>query len=152
VVPDTYELTRRQGSVLDQRDVDEFIAEVARQQQLTADEAQSAFAAYEQSLLDQSAKLQAQLVADAEVGGAHLANTQRDVKRLIDRFVPETTPEGQELRGFLHKSGLGNAVPLVRLLARIGKEMAEDRPVPADMPRGSITPGMVELFYGKPQA
>lgn len=151
-MPDSYELTRRQGSVLDQRDIDEFVAEVAKKQSLTADEAQSAFAAYEQSLLDQSARLQAQLVADGEVGGAHLEQTQRDVKRLIDRFVPETTLEGQELRGFLHKSGLGNAVPLVRLLARIGKGLAEDRPVPADLPRGSITPSMVELFYGKPQA
>jgi hypothetical protein len=152
VVPEAYELTLRHGSVLDQRDVDEFIADVAKTQKLTADEAQSAFAAYEQSLLDQSAKLQAQLVADAEIGGANLANTQRDVKRLIDRYVPETTPEGLELRAFLHKSGLGNAAPLVRLLARAGKEMAEDRPIPADMPRGSITPNMVELFYGKPQA
>lgn len=151
-MPDTYELTRRQGSVLDQTDVAQFIDEVAKKQGLTADEAQSAFAAYEQSLLDQSARLQAQLIADSEVGGTNLATTQRDVKRVMDRFVPESTPEGLELRAFLNKSGLGNAVPLIRLLARVGREMAEDRPVPASLPAGSITPSMVELFYGKPQA
>jgi hypothetical protein len=148
VVPESYTLTLQQNTVLDQSDVAEISA-MAKQQGLTNDEAQAALVAYEQSLRDQSARFRTELEADTELGGAHLANTQRDVLRALDKLVPAATAEGQALRSFLNKSGLGNQPHLVRLLARAGKAMGEDTPVLTSVPRGESPKDIVELFYGK---
>jgi hypothetical protein len=148
VVPESYTLSLPQNTVLDQSDVAEISA-MAKQQGLTNDEAQAALGAYEQSLRDQSTKFRSELEADTELGGAHLAQTQRDVLRALDKLVPASTAEGQALRTFLNKSGLGNQAHLVRLLARAGKAMGEDTPVLTSVPRGETQKDIVELFYGK---
>lgn len=148
VVPERYELTLAAGSVLDASDVTE-VARIAREQQLTQDEAVSALRDYEKTLIEQSTKLRAELEADPVVGGQNLAQTQREVARALDTFAPASTAEGQALRQFLNKSGLSNSLHLVRLLQKAGKAMGEDVPVPTAMPRGTTTPSMVELFYGK---
>jgi hypothetical protein len=150
VIPESYALSLSQGSVLDQADVADVVA-LAKQQQFTQEEAQAALAAYEQQLLEQGTKFRTELEADAELGGAHLATTQRDVKRALDTLVPETTAEGKAVRAFLHKSGLGNQVHLLRVLARAGKAMGEDRPVAA--PASTTKPiDFVDLFYGSGNA
>ena len=147
MVPESYTLSLSQGSVLDDADVAD-VARMAKAEQLTQEEASAALAAYEQQLLDQGTRFRTELEADSELGGANLATTQRDVKRALDTLVPETTAEGQATRAFLHKSGLGNQVHLLRLLSRAGKAMGEDRPIAA--PATSTKPiDMVELFYGK---
>jgi hypothetical protein len=150
VVPESYTLTLPQNTVLDASDVAE-IAALAKAQQLTQAEAEAALTAYEQSLREQSGKFRAELEADTEVGGANLATAQRDAQRALDKFVPATTPEGASLRQFLTKSGLGNSLHLVRLLARAGRAMGEDTPVLTAVDRGAPQRDIVELFYGKQQ-
>jgi hypothetical protein len=148
VVPESYTLSLPQGSVLDQGDIDE-IAALAKREQYTNEEAQAALAAYEKSLLEQGTRYRTELEADSELGGSNLAHTQRDVKRALDLLVPENTTEGKALRTFLHKSGLGNHAGLLRVLARAGKAMGEDRPLASAATTQNPPVDMVELFYGK---
>jgi hypothetical protein len=148
VVPERYELALAQGSVLDAGDIAE-VSRIARDQQLTQDEAVMALRSYESALVEQSTKFRAELEADPTIGGAQLVHTQRDAQRALDTFSPASTPEGAALRQFLNKSGLTNSVHLVRLLAAAGRAMGEDRPIAQAPARGTTTPDLVELFYGK---
>lgn len=150
MVPEQYALTLQQGTILEASDLAD-VAAMARQQQLTQEEAQAALVAYEQSLRDQSTKFRGELEADTTLGGSNLPHTQRNVMRALDSLAPATTAEGKALRTFLDKSGLGNSLHIVRLLDKVGRGMGEDRPVLTNAPQGSSPVDMVELFYGKQQ-
>jgi hypothetical protein len=150
VVPERYELTVPPNSLLDQSDLD-AIAATAKAQKLTQEEAQQAVANYQADLTAQTDAFRRELEADPTIGGAHLATTQRDVARALDAFAPATTPDGQAARAFLNKTGLGNQVHLVRVLARIGKALGEDTPIAQAVSRGAQPKTIEELFYG-PQA
>lgn len=148
VVPTEYQLTLAPGTILEASDLTE-IAAMAKQQQLTQEEAQAALVAYEQSLRDQSGTFRRELEADTTLGGANLATTQRNVIRALDSLAPSTSAEGAALRKFLDKSGLGNSLHIVRLLDKVGRGMGEDRPILTNAPQGSSPVDIVELFYGK---
>jgi hypothetical protein len=147
VVPESYELVVPVGSSLDAEDVAEVMA-MAKAEKLTQEEAQAALVSYAQGLTRQADTYRTQLEADAELGGPKLAETQRHVTRALEALVPASTAEGAALRTFLHKSGLGNNPHLVRVLARAGAALAEDKgpPALAGSPGGGKS--IVELFYG----
>jgi hypothetical protein len=116
-----------QGSPLDQTDV-ETISALARENKWDNAAAQAALQRVHDDLSAQSQRFLTDLQADTEVGGDNLAAAQAHASRALDRFLPATTEEGQQLRTAMNKSGYGNYRPLVKLLARIGKAMGEDSP------------------------
>jgi hypothetical protein len=147
VVPERYELTLPESGLLEASDL-EPLAAMAKAKGLTNEQAQAAVNEYAQSLAAQSQTFRTALDAHPEVGGAQLAAAQTHALRALDRFLPATSAEGQQLRTALNKTGYGTYAPMVLLLARIGKAMGEDTAVIPNTSRQSA-PDIVELFYGK---
>jgi len=109
-----------------------YFASVAKASKWTQADAQSELQAHvdraKAAVTKQAARWMAETTGDSEVGGAQLETTQRHVKSVRDRFLPASEDDGKALRTSMNTSGYGNYRPLVRLLARIGKAMAEDSP------------------------
>jgi hypothetical protein len=91
--------------------------------------AQSVLAEMSQSVVDQTTRFRTTLESHPEIGGSKLEAAQLNATRALDRFLPATSPEGQEIRALFTRSGYGNYAPLVLMLARIGQAMQEDRPL-----------------------
>lgn len=110
-----------------------YFVEVAKASGWSAEDAQAEVAAHvtrEKARIAQlSGKWADETKADTEIGGDKLSTTQRNVKAALDRFLPETEPDGKALRAALNAGGYGNWRPFVKLLARIGKAMSEDSPL-----------------------
>jgi hypothetical protein len=134
-VPEKYELKFGEKSPLDPTVDGEKIAAYCKQNGFSNEQAQ----AYLQSLEDRAQALTArqsearqreseawrqQVETDKELGGPNLQTTLAHAQRVMDRFAPEGSP----LRQFLNESGFGNHPEVVRLIASMGKAMAEDRP------------------------
>lgn len=87
---------------------------------------------------------------DPEIGGEKMQTTLQDAKRALDRFAtPELKalieyPSADNPRGL----GLGNHPELVRLFARIGKAMAEDRIVTGNGNGADARRDPAEILYG----
>lgn len=123
--PERYDLRLPEQSPLDQTDV-EAITTMAKAKGLTNEQAQAALTEMHSTLSAQHTTFRTELAADTEVGGAQLEATQLQAKRFMDRFLPEHEPDGRRLREAINKSGYGNWVPLIKMLARAGKAMGED--------------------------
>jgi hypothetical protein len=79
--------------------------------------------------------------ADPVFAGAKLADVTRISAKAIDRFG------GEEFRGYLDETGLGNHPAMLKLLYQVGTKIAED----TGFERGGTTPQPktdVEIFYG----
>lgn len=124
--PERYELRLPDRSPLDQADLDAVVVR-ARKAGLTNAEAQATVDDLHQTLTTQMQTFRTELEGDSELGGAQLEATQLQAKRFMDRFLPESEPDGRRLREAINKSGYGNWAPLVRMLARAGKAMGEDQ-------------------------
>lgn len=130
----------------------ERISSYAKEKGLTKDQAQelvqfeneavkrfadSQKQAYEQ----QKESWKAKAIEDKEIGGEKFVENVALSNRVIKRFASEALIQE------LDKTGLGNYPELVRVFARIGKAMGEDRMVMS----GSKAPSpksMEEVFYG----
>lgn len=126
--PAKYELSIPAGGHVDQADVD-AIATIARAKDWTNDEAQAVLAEHAREMASQTERFLTGAKAHAEIGGAHFETAQTHTRAVLDKFLPAGTPEGDALRAGLNKTGYGNWTPLVVLLSRIGKAMAEDTPL-----------------------
>lgn len=127
-VPDRYELRLPDQSPLDQTDID-ALTTMAKTRGWTNEDAQAALTDMHTSLVAQRRTFRTELEADREVGGAQLEGTQLQARRVLDRFLPASDPDGARLRTAINKSGYGDWLPLAKLLARIGKAMGEDSPL-----------------------
>ena len=128
--PEKYEFVAPEGMTLDETAIGKF-EPIARELNLTQEQANKLVALHaEQAAEGQKAhdaawtktqeNWKASIVADKEFGGAVLETTARDANLALTKFAtPEDISELQRL-------GLGNCPPLVKLLARAGKLMAED--------------------------
>lgn len=128
--PEKYEFVAPEGMTLDETAVGKF-EPIARELNLTQEQANKLVALHaEQAAEGQKAHEAAwaktqegwktSIAADKEFGGAVLETTTRDANLALTKFAtPEDVAELQRL-------GLGNCPPLVKLLARAGKLMAED--------------------------
>lgn len=135
---------------LDQTDVDAITA-MAQAHGWTQDQAQAALEQTGKALLEQRAAFKEGLDADPEVGGTHNAAAREHAARALDRFLPASEPDGATLRAVMNKSGYGDYAPLVKLLARIGKAMSEDRPIaPALDTPPPARRSHADVLYGKP--
>jgi hypothetical protein len=150
--PERYELRLPDRTPLDQSDL-ESVAAIARAKGWTNEQAQAALEEMGTSLAEQTTRFRHELDADPEVGGAHLEQAQVWAKRALDRFLPEGSPQGQRFRMAMNKSGYGNFLPLVTLLARIGKAMSEDQPGAGSMARVFSNPqrSQAERLFGDAQ-
>jgi hypothetical protein len=144
--PEKYSLTLPEGGLLDQEDLT-ALETLARTKNLTNEQAQAALTEHNDALVAQGARFLEATNAHPEIGGAKLEAAQVNATRALDRFLPATTPEGAALRSALNKTGYGNHPSLVLLLSRIGKAMAEDRPLGSG-DTGGATRTVEQLFYG----
>lgn len=125
--PERYELRLPEAGPLDQSDID-AVAALAKTHAWTNEQAQATLDEMASSLTAQSTRFRSELDADPEVGGARLEAAQLQAQRVLDRFLPANTEQGQRLRSTLNKTGYGNFLPFVTLLARLGQAMGEDQP------------------------
>lgn len=77
------------------------------------------------------AQWKSEIAADAEIGGAKYDQSMVAVAKTIDAFGSPT------LRTFLNESGLGDHPEVVRLLAKVGDAISEDRLVSGEGNRPS---------------
>jgi len=127
--PEKYDLAVPDGAgeYLDADTITQFEA-FARANDWTNEEANDALEEHADLLAQQSAAFRAVTEKDPTYGGEKLAETQRQTRRVLDRFAPADDPLGAELRRDLARSGFGNKLSVVSFLARVGKAMAEDQP------------------------
>jgi hypothetical protein len=149
--PEKYTLTVPDGGRLDADDV-KAIEAIAREQGWTNDQAQAALDSHADALAAQSERFLADVTADPTYGGEHLAETQQLARRALDKLRPAGTPRGDALRRLLDKSGYGNHIEVVSLLADLGKQMAEDRPGAPQSTDAARTTRTADALYPKTAA
>lgn len=127
--PDKYALKLPEGAkdFLDTTDL-ASIEKLARSKNWTNEEAQAALEEHADALAGQSTAFRAQVEADPTYGGDKLEETQRLARTALDKIRPAGTPRGDAFRKLLVKSGYGNNLEVVSMLADLGKLMAEDQP------------------------
>jgi hypothetical protein len=126
--PEQYALTNPDESIVSAERLAAFEQE-ARDLGLTNAQAQAHLDRRVMAVMAEADRLLAETTADPTWGGANLPQTQKFAEAALNRFAPAGTPEGDGLRVMLRNSGYGDALPIVALFARIGKAMAEDRPL-----------------------
>lgn len=152
-VPETYELTIAEDSLLDQTDIDRISTD-AKEKGLTNGEAQlmadmeaEAIDRYHDKLDKQVEDLQAGWLkaaeADKEIGGEAFKENAELSKRLINEFGSEA------LKDLLDESKYGDHPEVVRIFSTIAKKiMAEDKAFfPKAHEKGEKS--MEETFYPK---
>lgn len=146
--PEKYALTMPEGGNVDEKDVAQ-IEVIARAQNLTNEEAQALLVNHAESIKAESARFLAETNADPEYGGDKLDKSIELATAFLDRVQPRGTPKGDALRAMLNKSGYGNQVRVISLLADAGKLMAEDGHV-SGQSGGTEKKTQAEVLYGKP--
>jgi hypothetical protein len=135
--------------VVDASDI-ETVTGMAKERGWSHEQAQTALNELNANLLAQSQAFRVTLDAHPEIGGTKFAAAQERATRVLDKFLPSTSPEGIEFRLALNKSGYGNYAPLMLLMSRIGAAMGEDRPI-GGSPTSAATPpapqSTAELLY-----
>jgi hypothetical protein len=141
-----------QGSKLHQTDV-ERIAAYARSQGLSVDEAKAMLAENEKAVTahearqieaanEQRSKWVTEWQADPALGGEKLVTTQKNIQRVIDRFMPAP------LQAKLKESGLGAYPDFVRMLNNVGAAMAEDGGINGGQGGGQGEVSAADKLYG----
>jgi outer membrane biosynthesis protein TonB len=146
--PEKYDLTLPDGADtwLDQADVTHIEA-LAKTNGWTKEQAQSALEQHVDALATQSQAFRTATEADPIYGGDHLERTQTLARRALDRVRPAGTPHGDALRSLLTKTGYGNHLEVVSLLADLGTLMAEDSPTSSGSGGGVATKTAAEILY-----
>jgi hypothetical protein len=149
--PVVYDLKIPEGSLIDPAQV-EKIASFAKERGLSSahaqelldreNEALSSFAQRQQEAYKQTQNGWITTIQnDKELGGAMMKENMELSKRVIDKYGSES------LKQELISTGLGNHPELVRVFARIGREMSDDKLVIAGS-HNSTKKSMEEIFYG----
>lgn len=139
-VPEKYEFKIADGSPLDPQGDVEKIAAYARKHGLSNEQAQELLEANHEiasavvsrqhvDLTDKAQKLEAETWSDKELGGEKKTVTELNIKRVMDRFAPETSTLGKEFRALMNEIPYGNDRRWVAFVNEIGKAMAEDKPL-----------------------
>lgn len=151
-VPEKYELKLDDGSLLNAEQLAK-IESYAKDKKLTQEQAQelvnresAAVSDFYSKQVQEFEKVKTQWIdeikKDQEIGGDNFAKTAELAKRAVDKFA---TPQFKEQ---LEQTGYGNHPELVRVFARIGKLMADDRMV-VPSANNSGAKSFEEVFYGK---
>lgn len=135
VVPEKYELKMPEGSQLSQTRIDQVSA-YAKEKGLSNEQAQEIlnresdavagfFESQKADLLAKSEGWISEIKADKEFGGENFNQTIEFAKRSIDQFGDP------ELKRVFDETGIGNHPLIVKMHAKIGKLMADDKMVSA---------------------
>lgn len=131
VVPEKYEFKAPEGTTLDQAVLDEFTP-IFKEAGLSQDMAQKLVEKYaghvngmakvqQEAWTKQQTDWAVEFKADKEFGGDKAEASLRAANAAWKQFA---TPEEIEA---VHKFGLGNFPPMVKILSRVGMLMAEDK-------------------------
>lgn len=127
--PEKYELTLPEN-VRHLADADlEIVAAEAKALGLTNAQAQALVDAREGGLAAMSAQFLSDAQADPEIGGAKFEKTVEHARAGRDWLFPRGSEGAALVESFFDRSGLGNHKELIRAFARIGRAVAEDRPI-----------------------
>jgi outer membrane biosynthesis protein TonB len=154
--PDKYTLKLPEGSkdYLEQADLTQ-IEKLARAKSWTNEQAQQALDEHADTMAQQSAAFRAVTEADPTYGGDKLEETQKLAKAALDRLRPAGTPRGDAFRKLLTRSGYGNNIEVISMLADLGRQMAEDQPGAGGGGGGNRGGGnkrpAEEVLYGSPK-
>lgn len=156
IVPEAYDLSMPEGSLLQVADVEKLKAE-AKEMGLTNSEAQEyllthnrAISSYHQEQLRQVEAIRADWVkeaeADTEIGGKDFKQNIELASRLLEKINPNIKP-------LLNASGFGNHPEVIRTIVRLVKltGFSEDKFIQPKS-QGSVKKSMEELFYGEQTA
>lgn len=124
-VPDTYELSIPEGNRVTPEELAQ-IAEIAKAQGWSNEDAQAELAALNDGRREQAERFLAETKADQVLGGENLPRTQKYANAALDRFAATGTADGDELRSLLTRTGWINKRAVLRFLAGIGAQFAED--------------------------
>lgn len=151
-LPEKYELKAPEGVQVSAETL-EKVALFAKEQGLTQDQAQKVFerqiqaeadlvSAQQAKLQEEASKWMDQLKGDKEIGGDSLKENVEHAKRVVEKYGSDAFKET------LNKTGLGNHPELVRVFARIGKQMAEDQLVMPGKESGKAQVDPAEVLFG----
>lgn len=133
VVPEKYEFKTPEGVTLDAEVLGEFEG-IAKELKLSQEDAQKVadlgaklsqkFAASQaKAIEDASSAWVAAVTSDKEIGGEKLTENLASAQKALKAFG------SPELTALLDSSRLGNHPEVIRLMAKVGKEISEDRMV-----------------------
>lgn len=147
--PEKYTLTLPDdaGGYLDESDLTS-IAQVAKAQGWTNEQAQKALEDHARTLAANSATFRAETEADPVLGGEHLAETTKLARMGLEALHPADTDDGKQLRRLLAKTGFGNNRLIVSGLRNLGKRLAEDAPPAGGSSKGG-TKDAATVLYGQ---
>lgn len=131
VIPEKYDLKLPDGAHLDASAI-EAVSAQAKALKLTNEQAQALLTEQDKAVAQYAAKQQAEwaeqgqkwvaeIKADPEIGGATFDASISKAKQAVEKFG---TPAFREA---LESTGLGNHPEVVRVFARIGRAMSEDK-------------------------
>ena len=144
--PEKYALTMPEGGHVDAKDL-ATLETIARAQNLSNEEAQALLDSHAASVAAESERFLTETKADPEYGGDKLDKSIELATALLDKVRPKGTARGDALRSLLTKTGYGNHVEVIALLADLGKLMAEDGHV-GGKGGGNEKKSTAEVLYG----
>lgn len=150
--PEKYDFKAGEGVELDQEALKDF-EPVARELNLTNEQAQKLVDAYSTKILPLVQKQQAEawqkqtegwaeaVKADKDIGGANLTSSISSAQRALEIFGDA------DLKQYLNETGLGNHPALVKAFVKVGKAMSEDKVVTGGHESGGSD--LISAFYPK---
>lgn len=150
-VPEKYDFKLDEGSLLDTAHVEQF-SQFAKEKKLTQDQAQEflqreaqALNSFVQKQQQEFEKVQAewvnQIKTDPEIGGDKFNQSIELAHRALKEFASDSFLKELETTGY------GNHPELVRVFAKIGNLIKEDKMISPSAAGG--TRSIEEIFYGK---
>lgn len=152
VVPEKYDLKLDDGAVLDSAYLEQF-SQFAKEKKFTQEQAQE-FLSRENALLSGFVQKQQQefeamqkawvdeVKKDSEIGGEKFNESVELAHRALKQFGSE------KFLNELESTGYGNHPELVRVFAKIGQLLKDDKMVSPNSNNGG-TKSLEEIFYGK---
>ena len=145
IVPDKYDLKLSADSMLNASAL-QRLESYAKTEKLTNEEAQTLVKLQEQDVLsavnDRKSELAREAQADKEIGGVHFKENVERASRFLEKHG---TPE---LKAEFDRYGYGNHKEVIRLFAKLDKQLGNDQAVISRQHGSTQERPLHEMFYG----